>query len=81
MCGGGEWLIDSELPLSSVTLVAAQGRSMRGRVLATSSIKGKRAILNVPRDLKLNSGEQLYFQFSSRTKPRGAVKVTIHRDR
>ena len=81
LCGGGEWLIDSEVPLRSVTLVAVSDTSRRERVLATSSIKGKRAILNVPRDLKLRSGEQLYFQFSARIKPRQAVKVTIHRDR
>lgn len=81
MCGGGEWLIDSEVPLSNVTLVAAQGRSMRGRIVGTSSIDGRRASLYVPRDIRLNAGEQLYFQFSSRTKPRHPVKITIHRDR
>jgi len=81
LCGGGEWLIDSEVPLRSVTLVGVSDTSRRERVLATSSIKGKRAILNVPRDLKLRPGEQLYFQFTSRIKPHRAVKVTIHRDK
>jgi hypothetical protein len=81
LCGGGEWLIDSEVQLRSVTLVAVSDTSSNERVLATSSIRGKRAILNVPRDLRLESGEQLFFQFSSRAKPHKAVKITIHRDR
>ena len=79
LCGGGEFQIDSEVPLRRVALVAVSDTSKRERVLATSSVKGKRLILNVPRDLKLESGEQLYFQFTSRTKPGKAVKVTIHR--
>jgi hypothetical protein len=81
LCGGGEWLIDSEAPLRSVALVAVSDNSRRERVLAISSINGTRARLNVPRDLKLRPGEKLYFQFSSRTKPHGPVKVTIHRDK
>lgn len=81
LCGGGEWLVDSEAPLGSVTLVAVSDTSRRERVLAISSIKGTQARLNVPRDLKLKSGEKLYFQFRSRTKPHGPVKITIHRDR
>jgi hypothetical protein len=80
LCGGGDWLIDSELPLK-VTLVAVSDLSRSVRVLAISSMRGKRAILNVPRELKLESGEQLYFQYSSQTKPHKAVKVTIYRDR
>lgn len=81
LCGGGEWLIDSEMPLRNVTLVAVSDTSRRMRVLATSSMRGKQAILNVPRNLKLESGEHLYFQFGSLTTGHKAVKVTIHRDR
>ena len=80
LCGGGEWLIDSEAPLRSVTLVALSDTSNRVRVLATSHVNGKRSRLNVPRNLKLRTGEQLYFQFSPRTRPTTPVKVTIHRD-
>jgi hypothetical protein len=80
LCGGGDWLIDSEAPLRSVTLVAVSDSSRRGRVLAVSSIRGKRARLNVPRDLRLKAGEKLYFQFSPQRFQR-SVKVTIHRDR
>lgn len=81
MCGGGEWRIESEVDLRSVTLVAVSDRFRNGRVLATSAINGKRATLTVPRDLKLQPGEQLYFQFRSRTKPQGPVKVAIQRDK
>lgn len=80
LCGGGDWLIDSEAPLRSVTLVAASDTFRRERVLAVSSIKGTRATLKVPRDLKLRSGEKLYFQFRPRRYQK-SVKVTIHRDR
>lgn len=79
LCGGGEWQIDSQAPLRNVTLVAVSDTSKRKRVLATSVVKGKRLILNVPRDLKLEPSEQLYFEFSSRTKPGKAVKITIKR--
>ena len=81
LCGGGEWLIDSEVPLSSVTLVAVSEASRSERVLVTSTIRGTRATLNVPRNLNLRRGEQLYFQFRSRTRPNRPVKVTLHRNR
>ena len=81
MCGGGEWRLESEVDLRSVTLVAVSDRFKIGRVLATSSVNGKRATLNVPRDLKLRRGEQLYFQFRPRTKTQRSVKVTIQQDR
>jgi hypothetical protein len=80
LCGGGDWLIDSESPLRSLTLVAASDTSRRERVLAISSIRGTRATLKVPRDLKLRSGEKLYFQFRP-GRFQKSVKVTIHRDR
>ena len=80
LCGGGDWLIDSESPLRSVTLVAVSDTSRRERVVAVSTIRGTRATLKVPRDLKLRSGEKLYFQFRPRRFQR-SVKVTIHRDK
>lgn len=80
LCGGGDWLIDSDSPLRSVTLVAVSA-SKRSRVLATSYLNGRRSRLNVPRNLRLRTGEQLYFEFSPRRRMRGPVKITIHRDR
>jgi len=79
MCGGGEWRLESEVELQSATLVAVSDRFKNGRVLATSSINGKRATLNVPRELKLQRGEQLYFQLRPRTKTQGPVKITMQR--
>jgi hypothetical protein len=79
LCGGGEWIIDSEVPLRSVTLVAVSTASRSERVLATSSIRGLRAIFNVPRNIRLGQGEQLYFQFRSITRPRRPVTMTLRR--
>lgn len=79
LCGGGEWIIDSEVPLRSVTLVAVTDVSRSERVLAVSSVSGRRARFNVPRNLRLRQGEQLYFQFRSVTKPRRPVTMTLHR--
>jgi hypothetical protein len=77
---GGNWSFGSNRPLQ-VKLLAATSPAMKGRVLATSSIKGKQAALRVPANIKLNNKEQLYFEFSSKEKPGGSVKVHIHRDR
>lgn len=79
MCGGGEWLLDSEVPLRSVTLLAVSDVSRSERVLATAAIRGTRAVFNVPRNLQLRRGEQLYFQFRSQTRPNRPVRVTLHR--
>lgn len=79
LCGGGEFRIDSDAPLRTVKLVAASSPSGAARILATSSVKRGRLRLNVPRDIKLNSGEQLYFQFSPRTRPGQPMKVTLAR--
>lgn len=81
MCGGGEWQIESEVELSSVTLVAALDRVRNGRVLTTSAINGRQGTLVVPGDLKLRRGEQLYFEVSSGTKPVNPVKLNIKRNR
>lgn len=80
LCGGGDWSFQSEVPLD-VTLVAATDPLNNPRVLATSSMKGKQAVLSVPADIKLDRREQLYFGFSSKEKPGGPVKVLIHRSR
>jgi hypothetical protein len=74
-------LIESEVPLRSITLVAASDKSRRGRLIAVSSMNGKRAKLTVPRNFKLRSGEQLYFEVSSRRKIQSPVKITVRRDR
>ena len=79
MCGGGEWIIDSEVPLRSVTLVAVSNAPLSERVLANSAIRGKRATFNVPRNIRLRQGEQLYFQFRSVTKPHRPVTMTLRR--
>src|SRR2546423_6742039 len=78
LCGGGDFSFTSSLPLD-VKLMATTDATKSGRVLATSSRKGKQAMLRVPADLKLNDKEQLYFEFSSKEKPAGPVKVHIHR--
>jgi hypothetical protein len=83
LCGGGEWVVEpvgEQLPLST-TLVAATDPSKSPRVLATSAARGNQAVLNVPPDIKLGGGEQLYFGFSSRKRPGGPVEVRIHRSR
>jgi hypothetical protein len=80
LCGGGDWSFESSVPLE-VTLIAATDPTKNARVLATSSMKGKQAVLSVPADIKLNKKERLYFGFSSKEKPGGAVKVLIHRGR
>lgn len=77
MCGGGEFRIDSEVSLRTVTLVAARNNRRPGRILATSYNRGGRLRLNVPRNIKLNSGEQLYFRLSPRARPGGPVKITL----
>ena len=78
LCGGGDFSFASTLPLG-VKLMAATDPAKGGRVLATSSMKGKQAVLRVPADIKLNNKEELYFEFSSKEKPAGPVKVHIHR--
>ena len=75
---GGNWLFGSSMPLE-VKLLAATDPAKNGRVLATSSMKGKQAALRVPADIKLNKNEQLYFEFSSKEKPAGTIKVHVHR--
>lgn len=80
LCGGGEWGFDSEVPLT-VTLVAAASGMSNPRVLAASTPVGNQAVLNVPEDITLKDKEQLYLQFSSTAKPKGAVRVRVHRDR
>jgi hypothetical protein len=77
---GGNWSFGSSRPLE-VKLLAATGPAGNARVLATSSMKGKQAALRVPADIKLKNKEQLYFEFSSKEKPRGTVKVRIGRGR
>ena len=79
LCGGGEFRFDSDASLRRVTLVAASNPSGPARVLATSSVKGGQLRLTVPHNVKLNSGEQLYFQFSPRTRPGKPMKVTVTR--
>jgi len=76
LCGGGDWSFESSVPLE-VTLVAATDPLKDVRVLATSSAKGKQAVLSVPTDIKLNKREQLYFGFSSKEKPGGPVDVIV----
>ncbi|HEX5709078.1 MAG TPA: hypothetical protein VFX96_17385 [Pyrinomonadaceae bacterium] len=80
LCGGGEWAFESDVPLE-VTLAAAADPAKSPRVLATSSARGKEAVLDVPKDIKLDMGERLYFGFNSREKTRGTVKVVIRRRR
>jgi hypothetical protein len=80
LCGGGDWSFESSVPLE-VTLIAATDPTKNAHVLATSSMKGKQAVLSVPADIKLNEKERLYFGFSSKEKPGGPVKVLIHRGR
>lgn len=77
---GGNWRFGSSRPLE-VKLLAATDPAKKARLLATSSMKEKEAVLRVPGDIKLNSKEQLYFEFSSKEKRAGSVKVHIHRDR
>jgi len=77
LCGGGEWQIDSDVPLRSVTLVAVRNNQRQARILATSSSRGGRLKLNVPRNIKLNTGEQLYFQFSPSAPPGRPMKITV----
>ena len=79
MCGGGEFRIDSEVPLRSVTLVAVRNNWQSARILATSYSRGGAIRLNVPRNIKLNSGEQLHFRFAPRTRTGQPVKVTVTR--
>ena len=81
LCGGGEWMVEpvgQQLPLST-TLVAATDPMKNPRVLATSAARGNRAVLNVPPNIKLGGGEQLYFGFSPQKKPGGPFEVRIQR--
>lgn len=79
LCGGGEFRIDSDVSLRTVRLAAVRNNWRRARILATSYNRGGSLRLNVPRNIKLNSGEQLHFQFTPRTRPGGPVKVTLTR--
>jgi hypothetical protein len=82
-CGGGEWMIETDgnqLP-SSTTLVAATDPLKNPRVLATSTTRGNQAVLNVPPNIKLGAGEQLYFGFSSAKKAGGPVQLRFRRSK
>lgn len=79
LCGGGEFRIDSDASLRTVRLVAVRNNWRRARILATSYNRGGSLRLNVPRNIRLNSGEQLHFQLSPRTRPGRPVKVTLTR--
>jgi hypothetical protein len=79
-CGGGEWKFDSEVPLT-VTLLASVSDLSNPRVVAASTPVGNQAVLNVPTDITLDGKEQLYLQFSSTAKPKGKVRVQVHRDK
>lgn len=80
LCGGGEWAFESETPVD-VTVVAATDPLKNPRVLATSSMQGKQAVLNVPADIKLGREERLYLGFSSKEKPGEPFKLLIRRRR
>jgi hypothetical protein len=83
LCGGGEWTVETvgdQLPLNT-TLVAATDPSKSPRVLATSTTRGNQAVLNVPRDIKLGGGEQLYFGFSPAKRGGGPIQVRIQRSK
>lgn len=80
LCGGGDYSFESSVPLE-VTLVAATDPAKNARVLASSSMKEKQAVLSVPSHIKLNRTERLYFGFSSKEKPGGPVKALIRRSR
>ena len=73
---GGNWSFEAGLPLQVKLVAATSGKN--GRVLATSSMKGKQAVLKVPQ-IKLNKQEQLYFEFSSKQKPTGPVKLQVQK--
>ena len=75
---GGNWSFGANLPLQ-VKLVAATNPAKGGRMLATSSMKGKQSVLKVPAQLKLNKQEQFYFEFSSKQKPTGPVKLQVQK--
>lgn len=80
LCGDGQWSFESDTPLE-VTLVAASDPAKSPRVLSTSSLKGKEAVLAIPAGIKLNRGERLYLGFSSKEKPGGPVKAVIRRSK
>ena len=80
LCGDGQWTFESDTPLD-VTLVAARDPKKSPRVLSTSSLKGKQAVLAIPAGIKLSPGERLYFGFSSKEKPSGPVKAVIRRSK
>lgn len=83
LCGQGEWTVETvgnQLPLNT-TLVAATNPSKNPRVLAASFPRGNQSVLNVPPNIKLGEGEQLYFGFSSKQKPGGPVEVRLHRSK
>lgn len=80
MCGGGEWGFDAEVPLV-VTLAVGTDPLTNPRVLATSTLNGRQAVLNVPPDIKLGADERLYLSFSSAEKPGKPVKVAVRRNK
>lgn len=83
LCGAGEWTVETvgnQLPVNT-TLVAATDPSKNPRVLAASITRGNRVVLNVPPNIKLAEGEQLYFGFRSPKKPGGPVEVRIQRSK
>lgn len=83
LCGGGEWTIETlgnQLPVTT-TLVAATDLSRNPRVLATSTMRGNQVILNVPPDIKLGEGEQLYFGLSSQNKAVGHVALRLRKSK
>lgn len=80
LCGDGQWSFESETPLE-VTLVAATDPAKSPRVLATSSPKGKEAVLGIPAGIKLNPGERLYLGFNSKDKPGAPVKAVLRRNK
>jgi hypothetical protein len=78
LCGGGQWAFESETPVA-ITVVAATDPLKNPRVIATSSMNGNQAVLNVPTDIKLSSEERLYLGVSPKEKSVGPFKLLIRR--
>lgn len=79
LCGDRIWTLEGD-SLLDATLIAVAG-SGAGRTLASSSSKGNRATLFIPRKIKLESGEELQVRLTFSGAQAKSRKLILHRVR
>lgn len=77
LCGDSQWTFTSDRPLA-VSLEAADTLKNR-RVIAASLLKAEKAVLHIPKNIQLTTGEKLYFNFNPEEHRAGKIRVTVYR--